>query len=271
MKKLVLLVDESLTVQKVVALTLDRNRFQVAYAKSRAEVLRQFAETVPDVVLVSDQVPDLPATTFPREIETWLARRAPTPPFILITAQEGADARQYAATLKKPFSPQRLLQTVTDLLPKTASAASPTAPNRGPESAADDLGEQRMARMFNDTFSDEARLVRETFEAPTSHRPESAGQAGYRNDAAPRANHNAAASVELRGSATEKVLGAGDSLAYKAALESKVQQALNGDVLDSAVERVLNRILPPIVERLVEERLDRLLKEQEHFLDLKQQ
>ena len=68
----------------------------------------------------------------------------------------------------------------------------------------------------------------------------------------------------------EKVLGAGDSLAYKAALESRVAQALSGDVLDAVVERVLNRLLPPIVERLVEERLDRLLKEQEHFLDLKQ-
>lgn len=260
MKKLVLLVDESLTVQKVVALTLDRNRFQVAYAKSRAEVLRQFSENVPDVVLVSDQVPDLPAATFPREVETWLARRAPTPPFVLITAQEGADARQYAATLKKPFSPQKLLQTVTDLLPKAAPTAAPSpVASRGQDESTEDLGEQRLQRMFNESFSDEARLVRETFENPAA-RPET-----------PRAVGTAAPAVELRPTATEKVLGAGDSLAYKAALESRVQQALNGDVLDAAVERVLNRILPPIVERLVEERLDRLLKEQEHFLDLKQQ
>jgi CheY-like chemotaxis protein len=261
MKKLVLLVDESLTVQKVVALTLDRNRFHVAYAKSRAEVLRQFSENVPDVVLVSDQVPDITAATFPREVETWLARRAPTPPFVLITAQEGVDARQYAATLKKPFSPQRLLQTVTDLLPKAPpTVATPVAPPRGVEAATEDLGEQRLARIFNDAFSDEARLVRETFEGPAPARPEPTAR-----PAAPPPP-----TVDLRPSATEKVLGAGDSLAYKAALESRVAQALSGDVLDAVVERVLNRILPPIVERIVEERLDRLLKEQEHFLDLKQ-
>ncbi len=40
MRKRVLLIDESLTVQKVVALTLDKSRFSILYAKTRAEAMR---------------------------------------------------------------------------------------------------------------------------------------------------------------------------------------------------------------------------------------
>jgi len=35
------------------------------------------------------------------------------------------------------------------------------------------------------------------------------------------------------------------------------------------VDKILTRIVPPIVERLVQERLDKLLKEHEQFVEFK--
>ena len=58
-------------------------------------------------------------------------------------------------------------------------------------------------------------------------------------------------------------------MAYKAVLETKVTDRLSGQDLDAIVERVLTRIVPPIVERLVQERLDKLLGEHEQFMELK--
>src|SRR5262245_56759285 len=159
MKKRVLLVDESLTVQKVVALTLDRNRYQVSYAKSRSEAMRLIVETVPDLILVSDQVPDIAAASFPREVETWLARRAPVPPMVLITSQDVREMRQYAGVLKKPFSPQSLQAMVA----QHARPDQESEPAVKPASGGEDMEDQRLQVIFNEAFADEAKLVRETF------------------------------------------------------------------------------------------------------------
>jgi PleD family two-component response regulator len=71
MKKRILLLDESVTVQKVVALTLDRERFAITNAKTRSEAMKSILENPPDLILVSDQVAGVSASAFPKEVETW--------------------------------------------------------------------------------------------------------------------------------------------------------------------------------------------------------
>ena len=88
MKKRILLVDESLTVQKVVSLTLDKQRYAVLYARSRAEVMKMIVESPPELVLVSDQVSDIHWQSFPKEVEAWLGREHELPRIIFAAASE---------------------------------------------------------------------------------------------------------------------------------------------------------------------------------------
>jgi hypothetical protein len=62
---------------------------------------------------------------------------------------------------------------------------------------------------------------------------------------------------------SDPVLSTEESVAYKSLLENQVQQKLEAHNLTEMVEKVLARLLPPLVERLVQERLDQLMAEQE--------
>jgi hypothetical protein len=52
-------------------------------------------------------------------------------------------------------------------------------------------------------------------------------------------------------------------------LEEELSEKLGEQDLTAIVDRLLSKIVPPIVERLVQERLDQLLKAQEDFVELK--
>lgn len=300
MKKRVLLIDESLTVQKVVALTLDKSRYSVSYAKSRNEAMAFVADSPPNLILVSDQVTDVTVASFPKEVEAWLGRNHRPPPIILITGQDLKEMRHYAGVLKKPFSPQTLQTLVTE---HTAGAAPAEAPlgNRPGAAAARETDDNTMHARFNEAFNDEAKLTRETFEteieegertllnipapAPepprTQSRPQAVREAPPESESLwsnappppPRAqapsNVGARRVPEAPIAPTTEIMRADDSMAYKGMLESQVESTLARENLNEIVQRVLDRIVPPIVERLVQERLDQLLKDQEDFVELK--
>lgn len=232
MKTHILLIDESLTVQKVVALTLEKSAYTVHFAVNRKEAGRLIVENTPHLILVSDQVKDLNAATFPKEVETWLKRNHDLPPMILITSHDIKEMRHYAGVLRKPFAPQ-VLKAVVESHAKIAPGETIAPP------PVDDFEEERLEKAFNHRFSDEAQLVNETF-GQTSQAP-----------------------VPLR----DNVLNLEESMAYKTTLENQVQSQLEGRDLDAVVDKLLDRILPPIVERLVQERLDLLLREQEKGVD----
>ncbi len=304
MRKRVLLIDESLTVQKVVALTLDKSKFSILYAKTRAEAMRLVIENAPQLILVSDQVTDINVGAFPKEVEVWLNRRAAVPPLILITAQDIKDVRHYAAVLKKPFSPQILQKLVAEKAAlgevSDAPKASPPPSNSNPE----DYEDQRLQKIFNEAFSDESRLVRETFEneptssyslapeAPTAPPPQNSKpqwtpplrpSAPQNSEPAravpvpPAAPNFPVEDAPLWGrkemqagqSAPSEIMSTSDSHAYKATLENKVEHKMGEADLQAVVEKVLEKMLPPIVEKLVQARLDALMKDQEQFLELK--
>jgi len=276
MKKRILLIDESLTVQKVVSLTLDKNKYQVNYAKTRNEAVSQITENTPDLILVSDQVSDLTIPSFPKELETWLGRTHEIPPIILITAQDIKEIRHYAGVLRKPFSPQAL-QTI---VAKYASESKVQPGGLGQPN--EDFEDQRLQKIFNETFNDEANLVRATFEnemeesdvtqigvpVPARQAVRESGQDLWgASSQPPSAPPPSSARPQQRPKAP--VMGAEDSMAYKAVLEREVETKLGGRDLDEMVDKILNRLVPPLVEKLVQERLDKLMKEQEDYQELK--
>jgi len=274
MKKRILLIDGSLTVQKVVSLTLDKGRYHVVYAKSRVEAVQQINEATPDVILVSDQVTDITIPSFPKELETWLGRTHEIPPIVLITAQDIKEIRHYAGVLKKPFSPQALQALVQKF-----TLDNPTASGLGaPE---EDFEDQRLQKIFNDTFNDEANLVRATFENEVEQEDVTQVGVSTQRPSANDSNSLWASPVPAARPAAPSprpapvrpskapVMGAEDSMAYKAVLEREVEGKLSSRDLDEMVDKLLNKLVPPIVERLVQERLDKLMKEQDDYLELK--
>ncbi len=275
MKKRILLLDESLTVQKVVALTLDRDRYALTSVKSRSEAMKLVLESPPDLILVSDQVAGVSASAFPKEVETWAGRDRRVPQLVLITSQDAKEQRGYCAVLKKPFSPQALQAAVSEAIVDTDSSHGASSMSEREDSD--------MQKVFADTFSDEANLVAETFQfeavpndeaTPIQHSSSKATAGTARRNGPPPPENVAqlwgrASDAEEQTSQQVQVLGAEDSMAYKAQLEQEVRSKLEGYDFESSVQRILERVVPPIVERLAQARLDQLLKETEGFVELK--
>jgi DNA-binding response OmpR family regulator len=273
MKKKILLLDESLTVQKVVALTLDRDKFAVTNAKARSEAMKLVLDAPPDLLLVSDQVAGVSVSAFPKEVEAWVGRDRRVPPLILITSQDLSEHRGYAAVLKKPFAPQALQAAVGEAI--QIGQASDTDSGQ-----LDDADDQRMQRVFNDAFSDEASLVAQTFQteidqeeetlltipAPTSRTQKRSGPPPVESVAT---LWGKASDAETPRREEVHVLGAEDSMAYKVQLEQQVSKQLEGYDLEEIVHRVIQKVVPAIVERLASERIEQLLKENESFVELK--
>jgi DNA-binding response OmpR family regulator len=264
MKKKILLLDESLTVQKVVALTLDRERFAIMNAKSRSEAMKMVLDSPPDILLVSDQVAGVAAVHFPKEVEAWAGRDRVAPALILITAADISEQRGYAAVLKKPFAPQALQNAVNEALPGETGHRS------------DEVEELRMQKVFNEAFSDEAKLVSETFESEIEESEATLLTIPVPSSKGSRKPPPAVESVAgLWGKASDaeshpqEVLSPGESAAYKGELEKQVTLQLEKYDLEDVVHRILQKVVPPIVERLATERLDQLLKDNESFVELK--
>lgn len=270
MKKNVLLIDESLTVQKVVALTLDRQRYNVQNAKSRSEAMKVILDAPPDLILVSDQVPSINASSFPGEVESWAGKDRQMPPLVLITSQDITEFGRYVGVLKKPFSPQAL-QAVVAQFAAVDSAAQILADT--PET------ESRMQKIFHESFNDEADLVRQTFQNEYESEEKTLLNIPQQNknqqSASPRKAPESAAELwgvadpksHLQGGAQEEeeagiaVMGAEDSMVYKAALESQIERFLRSQDLEAMVMKAVEKMVPPIIEKVARERIDRLLQE----------
>ncbi len=289
----ILLIDESLTVQKVVALTLDKLSYSLSFARNRAEALRMIREMKPELVLLSDQVSDITTASFPREAEALLAKEMNVPPFVLISGQEVKNAKNFVATIKKPFSPQELQQLVSRYLPD-ADDQDADADEQTQVSFSESSDEDRLQTMFDRTFADEAQLVKETLEGelmnkersfnamPKAGPPPSVSVEELWHDrpiaetraAGPRISEPLADlwttdSTASQDSNPSDVLGQEESMAFKQSLQSKVEDKLKQTDLAEIVEKVLEKVIPPIVERIVQERLDKLLQDQEQFVETK--
>lgn len=290
MKKRILLIDESVTVQKVVSLTLSKGDYQVLYARNRQEVLKMVVDTPMDLILLSENISGLSWQTFPKELESWLGKTTSVPPVALITGQGINEAKHYVGVLKKPFTPQGLQDLVSRVVGDDIDAVLSAGHS---ESSAVDA-EDHLKNSFNRAFADEGDLARQTFAgvnpnfseqgAPLPKTAAQLWQNEVSNERAPQRVPGEAKerTADLWGTQSlpvqalsedltmmqheNPVLTSEDSMAYKSALEHEVKSKLQNQDLYPMVERALVELLPPIVERLVQERLDRLLKEHEESL-----
>jgi len=295
MKKKILLLDESITVQKVIALTLGKSRYDLDFATSQAQAMKSISDRAPDLILVSDQVTGVNVSTFPKELEAFMGRAGIVPPIVLITSEDRAESRNYAGVLKKPFSPQGLQVLVGEYLGGfQESQVSGGQPTQGV--AIEDYEDQRLENIFNEKFSDESQLMRQTLgpsdlpnqiaqQMAKQSRQTSSGvhlqgakESGEKpsEEEVPEIDINTPSdtadlwnvlNVEKASSVTEgeppSTMETGSIKIPENRMENALESRLKKENLQQLVEEALARIVPPIVERLVTERLDALLAEQD--------
>ncbi len=286
MKRKILLIEESLTVQKVVALTFNRNLYSISYAKSCSEAKQLFGTVHFDCVIISDQVSDFDAHSFSLEKIC-----CETSPVVLITTQEIPRNPKFSAVIRKPFSPSLLQKTVEELF----STEEKTKLYETPINEKIVHGEEKLQENFNKAFNDEAKLVKETLMPeeknkslftipPPPEKEESLSNVINDSDeknlwevsdnkevkegddldkpSAPVSSSKDDKNHEASLKKESLIMDIEESLAYKTTLENKVEAKIAESNLENLVNQALDRLLPPIVERLVKEKLDELMKEE---------
>jgi two-component system cell cycle response regulator len=132
--KKLLVVDDSLTIQKVIRLALSNEGYEIQASSDGNDALQQIALFRPDVVLIDVSLPGQSAFQVKSEINRQgdLAHVR----FVLMSsAFEQVDEKTAAevhfhARLIKPFDPAHLRQVLTDALATVSPAAPPSEPVR---------------------------------------------------------------------------------------------------------------------------------------------
>jgi len=273
MKKKILLLDSGVTVQKIVSLSIDKTEFHTFFATTKEEGKRIILSEKPDLVLVSDRLNGLEWSSFPKEVETWLGRQGIIPTMVLLASGQLESAKHYQEILNKPFTPQDLqsllervfsaevkpntFEPVTQLFEEaeeemvTASQIAIPVPSQTMKS------QSSTRNQLEDLWQAPQESVEE-IEELSPRQAESISDLWGTEDSAPSLSRDHSPAQD-----PSPVLSTEESVAYKSLLENQVQQKLEANNLNEMVEKVLARLLPPLVERLVQERLDQLLAEQE--------
>jgi chemotaxis protein histidine kinase CheA/ActR/RegA family two-component response regulator len=115
-QKVVMVVDDSLTVRKVMQRLLAREGYAVASATDGYDAIRQLHDMTPDLFLVDIEMPRMDGFTLVRHLRDNEATRAK--PIVMITSRTGAKHRERAMEvgvnhyLGKPYQDDQLLELV---------------------------------------------------------------------------------------------------------------------------------------------------------------
>ena len=186
--------------------------------------------------MVSDNVSGLSAASFPKEVELRLGRNRKVPPMILISGKNGVEAKHYSAWLQKPFTPQILVQMIESI--------SPQSEGMGGKPETDD---QNLQSVFESAFPHESDLARETFrlaEKSATELKESERVESMANSLWGESEENSLKYTENTGSKR---------------VPKQTDASVNLKELDQLVSKKLDEVLPAIVEKIVQDRLDKLL------------
>lgn len=269
----ILLIDNGVTVQKIVALSLDKARFTPLFAISKEEAKQIIMEKRPNLLLISDRLEGLEWQRFPKEVETWLGRGAVLPKMVLITSEENREARHYQGVLRKPFTPQALKEVIGNQLSweNEAFLDEVTLPSATLNSI-DNLEEPKM-NLESNTNRTNGSSAREKLESlwEDTAKPLAPIETTIRSESVSElwgtsAPNSSTLHQDVPTRRETEILTTEDSLAYKSLLENQVQQQIETQNLNEIVEKVISRILPPMVERVIQERLDRLMQEQDQAI-----
>ncbi|MCS6997697.1 MAG: response regulator, partial [Casimicrobiaceae bacterium] len=118
--RLVMVVDDSITMRKVTGRTLERHDYEVVTAKDGLDAVEKLQERVPDVMLLDIEMPRMDGY----ELATYVRNdpRLRHIPIIMITSRTGEKHRQRAFEigvnryLGKPYQEAELLRTVAEML-----------------------------------------------------------------------------------------------------------------------------------------------------------
>lgn len=130
-KPIVLAADDSVTVRKLIEISLPRADFQLDFAVDGQECLRKAAELQPDLILLDYILPDMKGVEVCQSLLN-LSKTRNVP--VLLISGNGAAIRQtyeslsnVADYLTKPFAPNVLAAVVTHQLSKRKAAATSAA------------------------------------------------------------------------------------------------------------------------------------------------
>lgn len=117
--KLVMIVDDSVTVRKVTSRLLEREGYEVITAKDGVEAIQTLIDTIPDIVLLDIEMPRMDGFEVAKNIRS--NQRLKHLPIIMITSRTGEKHRQRGLDsganlyLGKPYQEDNLLQYIRDL------------------------------------------------------------------------------------------------------------------------------------------------------------
>lgn len=120
MEKTVLLVDDSITMRRIVGFTLKEAGFKVIESANGAEALRELQYQKVDLIIADVNMPVMDGITFVREARA--QEQLKFVPILMLTTEsvtskviEGRDAGA-TGWMVKPFKPQKLLETIERVL-----------------------------------------------------------------------------------------------------------------------------------------------------------
>jgi CheY-like chemotaxis protein len=269
--KTLLLVDDSVTIQRVIELTFAHEDVRVVSVSDGRRAVQWLETEWPDIVLVDVGVPDLSGYDVAASIKQ-SPRLRKVPVLILAGAFEPVDQDRVRAigcegVLVKPFEPQQLVSLVKELLtaaPNSAagSGKADVTPFPAPASRHADLGDD--FRGAQTASFDSIGVVPEPLEPPDrnvwEHRdsPMQTTHSSRAADPAPAAPPPAKVSLVNAFSA----LLAAEQSSQPAAQAQAAAPVLSDATVEDAVRRVLARMTDDLVRRIVVETAERLIKEE---------
>ncbi len=133
--RIVMVVDDSMTVRRVTQRLLVREGYEVVLAKDGVDAMAHLQDVIPDVMLVDVEMPRMDGFDLTRNVRD--AARTHAIPIIMITSRTAAKHRDFAlglgvnAYFGKPFQEADLLRAITRVLelPAGDAAAEVAAPS----------------------------------------------------------------------------------------------------------------------------------------------
>jgi len=124
MARKILIVDDSIAMRQSTKFTLESGGFAVFEAGDGIQALKVFAENTADLIITDINMPNMDGITLIRELRGTEKARY-TPILVLTTESQGPvieQGKKAGATgwIVKPYTPERLLEIVGKVVPKTA-------------------------------------------------------------------------------------------------------------------------------------------------------
>ncbi|MBL7000434.1 MAG: Hpt domain-containing protein, partial [Gammaproteobacteria bacterium] len=119
-KKVVMVVDDSITMRRVASKLLSRNNFAVVTAKDGVDALAQLEESAPDIMLLDIEMPRMDG--FELALHMKNEARFRDIPIIMITSRTGTKHRDHAMKIGvnkymgKPYQEDELIGNITELM-----------------------------------------------------------------------------------------------------------------------------------------------------------